>query len=177
VTATAISTPSPSKRKNQTKFLPSKYKESLDRPKWQYIRRENYSMVCPLSNVHDVHYVHGRLVGIGESTSLVVVFSFPPVWVSLAHGDSGLMISPYSSTLKGAVLKIRKIVPRLDFSSRAISVRCLLAAYSQHDSKVSRRNPVWICFGRLLSPRFRDRPADKLEKLSMRPLRHSPPAF
>lgn len=73
------------------------------------------------------------------------------------------MISPYSSTLKRAVLKIRKIVPRLDFSSRAISVRCLLAGYSQHDSNVSRRNPVWICFGRLLSPRFRDRPADKLE--------------
>lgn len=59
-----------------------KYKKSLDRPKWQYVRRENYSMVCPLSNVHyvhyvhHVHYVHGRLVGIGESTSLCGSFQF-----------------------------------------------------------------------------------------------------
>ena len=40
------------------------------------------------------------------------------------------MIPAHSSSLKGAVLKIRKIVPRLDFSSRAISVRSFPAAYS-----------------------------------------------
>jgi len=73
------------------------------------------------------------------------------------------MIPPYSSALKGAVLKTHKIVPRLDFSSRAISVRCSLAAYSLYDSNVSRRNPVWICFGGLLPPRFRHRLADDLE--------------
>jgi hypothetical protein len=40
------------------------------------------------------------------------------------------MIPPYSSNLNGVVLKIRKMVPRLVFSSRAISVRSFPAAYS-----------------------------------------------
>jgi hypothetical protein len=40
------------------------------------------------------------------------------------------MIPPHSSSVNGAVLKIRKIVPRLDFSSRAISARSFPAAYS-----------------------------------------------
>jgi hypothetical protein len=40
------------------------------------------------------------------------------------------MIPAHSSSLNGAVLKIRKIVPRLDFSSRAISVRSFPSAYS-----------------------------------------------
>jgi hypothetical protein len=33
-------------------------------------------MIRPPSNVHDVHYVHGRLVGIDESTSLCGSFRF-----------------------------------------------------------------------------------------------------
>ena len=40
------------------------------------------------------------------------------------------MIPAISSSVNGAVLKIRKIVPRLDFSSRAISARSFPAAYS-----------------------------------------------
>jgi hypothetical protein len=40
------------------------------------------------------------------------------------------MIPAHSSSLNGAVLKIRKIVPRLDFSLCAISVRSFPAAYS-----------------------------------------------
>jgi len=40
------------------------------------------------------------------------------------------MIPAHSSSVNGAVLKIRKIVPRLDFSSRAISARPFPAAYS-----------------------------------------------
>jgi hypothetical protein len=40
------------------------------------------------------------------------------------------MIPPHSSSVKGAVLKIRKIVPWLDLSSRVISVRSFPAAHS-----------------------------------------------
>ena len=50
-------------------------------------------------------------------------FRLSPVYV-------GPMIPGISSSVNGAVLKIRKIVPRLDFSSRAISARSFPAAYS-----------------------------------------------
>jgi hypothetical protein len=40
------------------------------------------------------------------------------------------MIPAHSSSVNGAVLKIRKTVPRLDFSSRAISATSFPAAYS-----------------------------------------------
>jgi hypothetical protein len=57
-----------------------------------------------------------------------LVFSRRPD-VDLLYYDLGLMTPHNWSTLKEAVLKIRKIVPPLDFSSRAISASFFPCAY------------------------------------------------
>ena len=107
----------------------------------------------------------------------VVVFGFPPVYVSLAHRRFRLDDSAIFEHSEGSRSQNSQNSSAADFSSRAISVRCSLAACSPYDSNVSRPNPVWICFGRLLSPRFRDRLADDLENSQCDLTIILPPAF